>query len=398
LSESRPLRVAFPSIPRKLWAGGYNYQCNLFAALSRYCPGEIVPVVFADSADDPNELEELSRIRAVEVLRSKTFAFEDRHSRLPAAVIWGLDPAAAAKFHAQRIDVVFENARFFGWRLPVPAIAWFPDFQHGRLPQLFSRAARWRRELGFRAQIMSGRHILLSSESALADLRRLYPQLTNEVSVVRFASQPEPAFLKTDSAEIRAKYGLPPQYFYLPNQFWRHKNHQIVIDALAILKERGRNIVVAASGIPKDLREADYFDNLIGQVKARSLESNFRYLGVIPLAHVYALLRATVAVINPSRFEGWSTTVEEAKSFGVPLILSDIAVHREQTGGTARYFGLDDAPTLAEELWSALQSAGPPGVRDLKPDLDQRVAAFAADFVRVVRKTARSSRRWHDRA
>jgi len=24
------------------------------------------------------------------------------------------------------------------------------------------------------------------------------------------------------------------------------------------------------------------------------------------------------------RFEGWSTTVEEAKSFGVPMIVSDI--------------------------------------------------------------------------
>ena len=42
-----PLRVAFTHIPRRLWAGGYNYQSNLFAALDRYCPGEIMPVVFA---------------------------------------------------------------------------------------------------------------------------------------------------------------------------------------------------------------------------------------------------------------------------------------------------------------------------------------------------------------
>ena len=63
---------------------------------------------------------------------------------------------------------------------------------------------------------------------------------------------------------------------------------------------------------------------------------------MIPLDHVYALLRTSMALINPSRFEGWSTTVEEAKSFGVPMILSDIDVHREQTGGTARYFGVDD--------------------------------------------------------
>ena len=37
-----------------------------------------------------------------------------------------------AEFRAKNIDLVFENARFFGWRLPFPAIAWFPDFQHRR--------------------------------------------------------------------------------------------------------------------------------------------------------------------------------------------------------------------------------------------------------------------------
>ena len=393
MTDRRPLRVAFPTIPRQLWAGGYNYQRNLFAALSRYCPGEIAPVVFVGREDDPAELAALLQIPAVEVAHSSVFDFDDRHSRLAAALILGLDRAAVAEFRSKRIDVVFENARFFGWRLPVPAIAWFPDFQHRRLPQLFSPAGRWRRDLGFRAQIMSGRHIMLSSESALADLRKFYPRLTNDVSVVRFATQPPAALLTTDAAKILAKYDLRPGYFYLPNQFYRHKNHQVVVDALTILKKQGRDVVVAASGSPKDLREADFFDSVMRQVKDRSLDANFRYLGIAPLDHVYALLRSSVAVINPSRFEGWSTTVEEAKSFGLPMILSDIDVHREQAGSAACYFGLDDPATLADQLWEALRTAKPVVARDLLPDLDQRVAAFARDFARVVRTASQSVRR-----
>jgi glycosyltransferase involved in cell wall biosynthesis len=393
LTGTRPLRVAFPAIPRRLWVGGYNYQCNLFAALNRYCPGEITPVVFASPEGDPAELAALSQIPAVEVAYSPIFLFENRHSRLPAALMWGLDRAAAAEFLGRRVDVVFENGRFFGWRLPFPAIAWFPDFQHGQLPELFSRAARWRRELGFRAQIMSGRHILLSSESALADLRKYYPRMNNEVSVVRFATQPEATLLTGDIAAMLIEYKLPQRYFYLPNQFYWHKNHQVVIDALAILKQRGCDIVVAASGSPKDLRGEGYFEDVMRQVKARGLEMNFRYLGIIPLAHVYALLRASVALINPSRFEGWSTTVEEAKSFGVPMILSELDVHREQAGSSTRYFGLDDAAMLADELWNALRSAGPPVARDLREDVEPRVAAFATDFARVVRNAAQSLRR-----
>jgi glycosyltransferase involved in cell wall biosynthesis len=125
------------------------------------------------------------------------------------------------------------------------------------------------------------------------------------------------------------------------------------------------------------------------QVEARGLGTNFRYLGVIPLDHVYALLRASMALINSSRFEGWSTTVEEAKSFGVPMILSDLDVHREQTGSTARYFGADDPKMLADHLSAVSQAAGPMVARDLRPNLDERVATFAVDFSRVIVKAAR---------
>jgi glycosyltransferase involved in cell wall biosynthesis len=391
LTDRRPLRVAFTAASRRLRAGAYNYQRNLFAALSRHCPGEIAPVLFAGMEDDPAELAAFSQIPAVEVARSN--AFDPRRSGLAAALMFGLDRSVMFEFQAKRIDVVFENARFFGWRLPIPAIAWFPDFQHRRLPQLFPNAAWWRRDLGFRTQMLSGRHIMLSSKCALGDLRKFYPGLTNDVSVVRFASQPEAGLLTANAVEILTNYDLPPRYFYLPNQFWRHKNHQVVIDALTMLKQRGRDVVVAVSGSPKDYREVDFFDRLMQQVKARDLETNFRYLGMVPLGHVYALLRSSVAVINPSRFEGWSTTVEEAKSFGVPLILSDIDVHREQADITARYFGPDDPAALADQLCKALQTVGPLAARDPLPDLDRRVAAFATDFARAVGTAVQSSRR-----
>jgi glycosyltransferase involved in cell wall biosynthesis len=389
LSERSPLRVAFTAIPRRLWAGGYNYQSNLFAALNRYRPGEFTPVVFAGQQDDAAELAALARIPGVEIVRSS--AFDGGISGLAAALAWGLDRAANAEFRANRIDVVFENARFFGWRLPYPTVAWFPDFQHRRLPQLFSSYARWRRDFGFRVQIASRRFIMLSSESALQDCMRFYPGLTNPTSVVRFATQPTPETLTANPPDVIAQYGLPSAYFYLPNQFWRHKNHQVVVDALRISAKRHPELVVAASGSKDDPREPDYFDGIMRQVEENGIARNFRYLGMIPLPHVYALLRAATALINPSRFEGWSTTVEEAKSFGVPMILSDIAVHREQAGNSARYFGLDDPEALADQLSAASQNSESSAVRNLLPNLDARVAAFAADFALTVRRAIEKS-------
>lgn len=383
MGDHAPLRVAFTHISRRLWAGGYNYQSNLFVALDRYCPGDISPVLFAGPHDASYEVAALAGIPRVEVVQSP--GFDRRITGLVSAVALGVDRSAVAAFRAADIDVVFEAARFFGWRLPFPTVAWFPDFQHRRLPHLFSRTARWRRDFGFRAQIASGRSVLLSSNSALRDLREFYPDLANDVSVVQFASEPPASLFVADPFEVLAQYSLPSKFFYLPNHLWRHKNHQIVIDALALLKERGLDVVVVASGSLEDPREPGYFDSIGRQIKTRGLDTNFRHLGMIPLGHVYALLRTAVALINPSKFEGWSTTVEEAKSFGVPTVLSDIDVHFEQTYGAARYFGVDDARALADHLANVWMGNGPVIARDLLPNVEERVKSFAEGFVRLVR-------------
>jgi glycosyltransferase involved in cell wall biosynthesis len=352
--------------------------------MNRYRGGEFTPVVFAGQRDDAAELAALARIPGVEIARSS--AFDGGISGLASALTFGLDRAANTEFRANRIDVVFENARFFGWRLPYPTVAWFPDFQHRRLPRLFSSYARWRRDFGYRVQIASRRFIMLSSESALQDCKLFYPGLTNPTTVVRFATQPGAESLTANPPDVIAQYGLPSAYFYLPNQFWRHKNHQVVLDALKILTRRNADIVVAASGSKDDPREPGYFNGIMRQVDESGLAGNFRYLGMIPLPHVYALLRAATALINPSRFEGWSTTVEEAKSFGVPMILSDIGVHREQAGNSARYFGLDDPEALAGHLLQASRDFENPVVRNLLPNLEVRVAAFATDFAIAVQR------------
>ena len=381
MSGDGPIRLAFTIISRRRWAGGYNYLRNLFVALDDHCPGAVTPVVFAGPRDDADDLEDLGRIGDVETVRAP--AFDQGPVGVVGAFLLGQDRAAVAEFRRHRIDAVFESARFFGWRLPYPALAWVPDLQHRQLPHLFPTPARWRRELGFRAQIAAGRTILLSSASAERDCLTFYPNAKGKTVVVRFATRPPAALLGRDPGEVIASHGLPANYFYLPNQFYAHKNHGLVAIALKILAGQGREVVVAVSGSQHDARGSDAFDTVMRMVRELGIESSFRYLGVIPIEHVYALLRSAVALINPSRFEGWSTTVEEAKAFGVPLVLSDISVHREQAGANALFFPVDDPAALAEQLASFSPAA--PAVRDLSPLAEAQVKRFAHDFVAAIR-------------
>src|SRR5690606_11687351 len=139
-------------------------------------------------------------------------------------------------------------------------------------------------------------------------------------------------------------------FFFMPNQFWRHKNHSRVLDALAILKKHGVEVVIAASGMQNDPRDPGHVPALMEKIETLDLAGEFRLLGMIPYAHLAQLMVASAAVINASLSEGWSTTVEEAKSLGIPLLVSNLDVHREQLGDKAVYFDPLSPQSIAEAI------------------------------------------------
>ena len=162
--------------------------------------------------------------------------------------------------------------------------------------------------------------------------------------MVRFATQPSPAFLTANPADIVAQYQLA---------------RKILLPAKSILQAQessGGRRCAGHSGAARVRCRRVRFGEHRRSARARLFRPGhgagakswtrkaFPSSGNDPAIACLCLAAGFAsALINPSRSEGWSTTVEEAKSFGVPMILSDIDVHREQTGGTARYFGAEDA-------------------------------------------------------
>ena len=354
------------------WLGGYNYLLNLFRVLRRYGTGQVQPVLFLGEDFPESELAPFATI-GYDIVRSAAFDRRSQHRSLASALITGKDRQAEHIFQTHDIDVVFEVANFFGWRFAFPAVAWIPDFQHRHLSYMFSKNAYWRRELGLRAQVKAGRTIMLSSEDARKSCEQFYPSSCGRTHVVRFAVQLDEAILALDQEEVRARHGLPESYIYLPNQFWKHKNHRIVIEALALFQNS--RVVVASTGHGVDPRHPALYEELRSLVNHKGLQEQFRFIGMVPYLEVIALMRGATAVLNPSLLEGWSTTVEEARALGVPLILSDIAVHREQMGNAAQYFHPDSPEELAALLRQQVSAS--------RPNKVYREAAAAASTERV---------------
>ncbi|MEQ1667697.1 MAG: glycosyltransferase, partial [Sulfuriferula sp.] len=151
--------------------------------------------------------------------------------------------------------------------------------------------------------------------------------------------------------ELEAKYKFDGKYLLLPNQFWKHKNHQVVIEALGLLVAEGKKVLVLSTGNTEDYRHPKYFELLMARAKKLNVSESFYPLGLVPANDLTALMLHSSAIINPSFFEGWSTTIEEAKSLGKPVVLSDIPVHHEQNPSLANFFLPNDANELATILW-----------------------------------------------
>lgn len=358
------------------WTGGLNYIVNVCRALTTAPEGGFEPVVFAAPGMDHSLRAELSALLGERLVVLESVPQVRNGVGIAGALALGVNRRMAnlcSEFHC---DVMLEVADYLGWRFPVACLGWVPDFQDRYLPHLFPWMARFRRIAGVWAQIYSQRVILLSSEDARKDCSRFFSSPKLRTRVARFAVLPS---LEPDEQDptIHRRYGLPERFFYLPNQYWTHKNHVTVVDAIEIAARDGIDIVVASSGNPSDQRNLNHYAMLKEKVSSASLQDRFRFLGVVPSRDVALLMRASVAVINPSLFEGWSTTVEEAKSLGSRLVLSDLAVHHEQAASEADYFAPTDARNLATVLAAAWSKWSEP------VSVEQRRAAAMSAGVRV---------------
>ncbi len=266
---------------------------------------------------------------------------------------------------------------------------WIPDFQHHHLPELFDSEEISLRMQAYQEIANSRGVLLLSSNATLADFHRFYPRPTVAPRVWSFCSSidagPSNAF-----KEIVDRFGLPEKFLYIANQFWRHKDHATAFEALRILRDKGIKIPLVCTGLQHDRRDPAYFDYLIKTLRRQGLQDQVRFLGVIPRYEQIQIFRAAAAVLQPSRFEGWSTVIEDAKALGKPIIASDIAVHREQLSSVAgaRLFRTSDPVDLSQliaALWPDLQKGPIPMLEKLAgQQRDTRRLDAAHQFVAII--------------
>ena len=228
------------------WLGGISYIRNLLTAICSNDARQIEPVLFVNPKLDCATLDGMP---AIEIIRTP-LAVSKHPARLASKIFYDVvkcDLMLEVLLRKHQIDAL-SHSYITGINSRVASIGWIPDFQHTRMPQYFSKDELRRRNRGFRRKIDGCHRIVLSSYDAKRDFEAFAPDAIDKSRVLQFVSCLDNRSSVLSRKQLYDRFNIDRPYFHLPNQFWAHKNHAVVIDALSILKSRGVNVLVIATG------------------------------------------------------------------------------------------------------------------------------------------------------
>jgi len=188
-------------------------------------------------------------------------------------------------------------------------------------------------------------YLVLTDSAALADLAsQRYGVDRDRFLPMPYGSSPfilESSSLSEES--VLAKYELTPGYFYYPAQFWAHKNHIRILEALCILRDKHLiTPTVVFSG--KDYGNLAWVEAYISKHK---LADQVKILGFVPSIDIRGLYEGAGAVVMPTYFGPTNLPPLEAWTLGTPLIYSS---HLAQAQDAALLVDADDAESLADAM------------------------------------------------
>lgn len=213
-------------------------------------------------------------------------------------------------------------------------------------PEVRSFGEFERREILFRLASTKAAVVIVNAPELTDDLCRRYAMERERAVCIPFSpstyvSQSAPD-APTDAA-VLTKYQLDPGYLFYPAQFWPHKNHMMLLAALALLRERGITERLVLCGSDRGGR-----DKIDAAIRTYGLSDQVSIIGFVESTELGALYRGASALVMPSYFGPTNLPPLEAWAVGTPVIYPE--AFKAQAGDAAIPFDYDDPRSLADAV------------------------------------------------
>jgi glycosyltransferase involved in cell wall biosynthesis len=231
-------------------------------------------------------------------------------------------------------------------RVPgVPAVVTVHDLQHEFYPEFFAVGELRHRRRYLPASCATADHVIAVSEFTRRSVIECFGIDAGRVTTIWEAPGRDVDWAggRARVAEIRRRYALPERYAFYPAIPWPHKNHERLLEALALYRARGRSdlsLVLTGETTAAPVR-------LEALVQRLGLAGAVRALGYVPREDLPALYAGAVCLVHPSLFEGFGIPLVEAMHVGCPILAADGTGLSEVAGDAALLFDPRDPEAIA---------------------------------------------------
>jgi len=336
--------------------GGFNQALNAILQMQRICKGRFEIEVFTTQAENAIHLQKFD----IPVV-TFTYSLVDKFlAKFSINSVWQVIQSRIkiigsfeGKLVKHDCDLVYfvTPSGYMASLQKLNHIATVWDVCHRDTPE-FPEVRNFNeffiRERNNQNYLSSAVAILVDSECSADSISFRYSIDHERLLSMPFTPSP---FLGVDLSESKDDvlkiYNLDTKYFFYPAQFWSHKNHIRILEALLLLKREGdKHTVVFCGG---DQGNKAYVKKVVEQ---SNLDSQVRFLGFVPAEHMRGLYEGCQAVIMPTYFGPTNMPPLEAWTLGKPLIYS--AQFSGQVKDAAVLVDPDDASQLAAAITACM--------------------------------------------
>lgn len=243
-----------------------------------------------------------------------------------------------------------QNKRSF--HLPVPALVTIHDLMH-RYERRFAESASWweylNRERTYVNICRWAKGVLVDSAVGKQHVLESYEIAAERIHILPYIA---PGYIRQvdSSPDFASRYRLPTKFIFYPAQFWEHKNHKRLLEAVAQLKPEIPELKLVLVGSPRNAYAA-----IVKQVQELNLTDDVVFLGYIPDADMPELYCRARALVMPTMCGPTNIPPLEAFAVGCPVAISGIYGMPEQAGGAALLFNPYKVAEIADcirRLWT----------------------------------------------
>jgi glycosyltransferase involved in cell wall biosynthesis len=251
-----------------------------------------------------------------------------------------------------RLDVFWGTANMLPLGLPsgVAKVVTIHDLIWLFYPETadpFSRCMYW---LFAERSARQADRIIADSQSTARDLQRVFEVPESKIEVIHLGVGPayRPQDPRAAAEQVANKYGVSKDYVLTVGTLVPHKNLIALVEAMRILRERGKLsfqlLVVGAKGWKNaKLLEAVHCSGLAGE--------DIRFLGFVPEEDLPVLYSGASSFVFPSLYEGFGLPLVEAMACGVPIVASNMSSIPEVVGDAALLVPPTQPEAFAEAIF-----------------------------------------------